>query len=328
MTAKRALITGITGQDGAYLSRFLLGKGYEVHGTTRSLQTSHMWRLEELGIADKVQIHEMDLREEKAIIGVLDAVQPAEIYNLAAWSFVASSWEKPVMTADINALGTLRLLESVRRLCPEARFYQASTSEMYGGSHEGHVQDETTPLHPRSPYAISKLFAHWATINERESFGLFACCGILFNHESPLRGLEFVTRKISDGVAKIKLGLADSIALGNLDAKRDWGFAGDYVEVMWRMLQQKTPDEFVISTGVTHSVRDFLTLAFREAGIEDWQPYVHTDPKYLRPVELEELSGRNDKAKTILGWEPKVSFEELVSMMVKRDLERLSQKRA
>ncbi len=326
MTAKRALITGITGQDGAYLSRFLLGKGYDVHGTSRTLHSMNSWRLEELGIADKVHIHEMGMREEKAIVGVLNAVQPAEIYNLAAWSFVASSWEKPVMTADINALGTLRLLESVRRLCPEARFYQASTSEMYGGSHKGHVQDETTPLHPRSPYAISKLFAHWATINERESFGLFACCGILFNHESPLRGLEFVTRKISDGVAKIKLGLADSIALGNLDAKRDWGFAGDYVEVMWRMLQQQTPDEFVISTGVTHSVRDFLSLAFGEVGIADWQLYVHTDPKYLRPVELEELSGRNDKAKTILGWEPKVSFEELVSMMVQRDVERLSKK--
>lgn len=325
MTAKRALITGITGQDGAYLSRFLIGKGYEVHGTTRSLREMNPWRLHELTVEKYVQIHEMDLCEKERIEAVLRDVQPSEIYNLAAWSFVASSWEKPVLTADINALGTLRLLEAVRQSCPHARFYQASTSEMYGNSHHAGVQNENTPLHPRSPYAISKLFAHWTTVNERESFGLFACCGILFNHESPLRGLEFVTRKISDSVARIKLGMADSLALGNLDAKRDWGFAGDYVEVMWRMLQQQTPEEFVISTGVTHSVRDFLTLAFQEIGINDWHPYVRTDPRYLRPVEVEELSGSNDKAKTMLGWEPKVNFAELVSMMVRRDLERLSQ---
>lgn len=325
MPAKTALITGITGQDGAYLSDFLLKKSYEVHGTSHDPTDAKLWRLRELGIVDKVKIHPMDMIDEKSINAVVKKLKPAEVYNLAARSFVAQSWKEPVQTADTNALGTLRMLEAIRHHSPESKFYQASTSEMYGECRIEHGPDENAPLHPKSPYAVSKLFSHWMTINYRESYKLFACCGILFSHDSPLRGLEFVTRKISDGVARIKLGLAESISLGNLDSKRDWGFAGDYIEVMWLMLQQAKPQEFVISTGKTYSVRDFLTLAFKEIGVDDFEPYVKIDPAFIRPVELGELSGRNEKAKKMLGWEPKVSFEELVAMMVSRDLERLSQ---
>ncbi|NOS67644.1 MAG: GDP-mannose 4,6-dehydratase [Candidatus Peribacteraceae bacterium] len=321
---KRVLITGITGQDGAYLSEFLLNKGYEVHGSAHDLSADKLWRLDELGVREKIALRDVDMTDEASVNALVKSVQPDEIYNLASRSFVAASWNAPLPTADVNALGTLRLLQAMRELCPTAKFYQASTSEMYGSGNQQHRQDEDTPLHPKSPYAVSKLFAHWMTINYRESFGLFACCGILFNHESPLRGLDFVTRKISNGVARIHLGLSDHISLGNMDAKRDWGFAGDYVEVMWRMLQQPVAEEFVISTGKTHSVRDFLAFAFREVGIEDWTKYVKSDPKYLRPVELQELSGKNDKAKRVLGWEPRVSFEELVTMMVRRDIERLT----
>lgn len=324
MSAKKALITGVTGQDGAYLAELLLKKGYEVHGTSHEFSKDKSWRLAELKIADRVKLHPMDMADEKSVDAVIKETMPSEIYNLAARSFVALSWKEPIPTADVNALGTLRILEAVRHHCPTARFYQASTSEMYGESRDEMHPDENTTLHPKSPYAVSKLFSHWATINYRESFKLFACCGILFSHESPLRGLEFVTRKITDGVARIKLGLADLISLGNLEGKRDWGFAGDYVEVMWLMLQQDTAQEFVISTGKTHSVRDFLSVAFNEVGIKDWEPYVKKDPKYFRPVELGELTGRSDKAKKVLGWEPKVSFEKLVAMMVRRDLERLS----
>ncbi len=324
VSPKRALITGITGQDGAYLSQFLLKKGYQVHGATHDISPERLWRLQELSVVDNVELSTVEMTDEESVYTLVKKTQPDEIYNLASRSFVAASWQEPLPTADVNALGTLRMLQALRLHAPQAKFYQASTSEMYGSSHQEHRQDENTPLHPKSPYAISKLFAHWATINYRESFGLFACCGILFNHESPLRGLEFVTRKISDGVARIHLGLSDSITLGNLDAKRDWGFAGDYVEVMWLMLQQEKAEEFVVSTGETHSVRDFLTLAFREVGIDDWSKYVKSDPRYMRPVELQELSGKNDKAKRVLHWEPKVSFQELVQMMVKRDLERLS----
>ncbi len=263
---------------------------------------------------------------------LLKALRPAEVYNLAAQSFVGTSWQQPVLTTEVNTLGTLHLLNAVKLYAPEAKFYQASTSEMYGnastalstGSNIEYAQDETTPLHPRSPYAISKLAAHWLTINYRESYGLFSCSGILFNHESPLRGIEFVTRKITDGVARIKLGLSKTIALGNIDARRDWGFAGDYVIAMWLMLQQSSPDDFVISTGENHSVRDFLDAAFHEIGISDWTPYVTEDPAMLRPAELHELCGKSDKAKKKLGWVPKVNFRELVKMMVEADLRRLS----
>lgn len=321
---KKALITGITGQDGAYLAQFLVRKDYDVHGIARRLTDEHCWRLTELGIRDAVHLTSEDMGNEESLATLLQTVQPDEIYNLAAQSFVGMSWQKPILTAEINAMGTLRMLEAFRHHCPQSRFYQASTSEMFGDSNGETFQDESTPLHPRSPYAISKLFAHWATINYRESFGMFACSGILFNHESPLRGIEFVTRKITDGVARIKLKLSDSISLGNLDAKRDWGFAGDYVEAMWLMLQQEKASEFILSTGVTHSVRDFLSCAFREVGIQDWEPYVKIDERFKRPSEVQELCGSSSKAKKILGWEPKVSFEELVRMMVKRDLERLS----
>lgn len=324
MAGQRALITGITGQDGAYLSRLLLEKGYEVYGMVRRLSTPNTWRLEELGVRDDVCVVEGDMSDSHSLNALVRSIRPLEVYNLAAQSFVGTSWQQPVLTMEANALGTLHLLNAVKHISPETRFYQASTSEMYGNSSIGNMQDETTPLHPCSPYAISKLAAHWLTINYRESYGLFACSGILFNHESPLRGIEFVTRKITDGVARIKLGLADHISLGNLEARRDWGFAGDYVEAMWLMLRQEKPDDFVISTGSNRSVRDFLSAAFREAGIADWTPYVKQDQRFMRPAEVHELLGRSDKAKRVLGWEPKVNFEELVKMMVEADLRRLS----
>jgi len=322
--SKKVLITGITGQDGAYLSQLLLGKGYEIHGLVRRLSTPNYWRLEELGIREKVKIVEGDITDEHSLSSLVKTIQPDEVYNLAAQSFVGTSWQQPILTTQVNTMGTLHLLNAVKLYCPKAKVYQASTSEMYGNSHINNTQDEVTPLHPRSPYAISKLAAHWLTINYRESFGMFACSGILFNHESPLRGIEFVTRKISDGVARIKLGLQNTISLGNLDARRDWGFAGDYVEAMWLMLQQNTPDDYVISTGENHSVRDFLDAAFREIGITDWIPYVQTDPAMIRPAELLELCGKSDKAKKTLGWSPKVHFTALVKMMVEADLRRLS----
>jgi GDPmannose 4,6-dehydratase len=321
---KKAIITGINGQDGAYLAQFLLSKDYEVFGLFRKHGTQNMWRLDELQIRDQVRLVDGDMADDRSLQETLKSIQPAEIYNLAAQSFVGISWQKPIETADINAMGTLRLLNAMKQHSPESRFYQASTSEMYGNSQPKSLLDESTPLHPRSPYAISKLFAHWMTINYRESFSLYACSGILFNHESPLRGIEFVTRKISDGVARIKLGLADHIALGNLDAKRDWGFAGDYVQAMWLMLQQEKPRDFVLSTGRTHSIRDFLDIAFQEVGIADWTPYVRQDPRYMRPNEVDELCGSSEQARKQLGWSPTVSFEELVKMMVTRDLERLS----
>lgn len=292
----------------------------------RRLSSPNYWRLEELGVRDKINICDGDLLDEHSLNHLVKVIRPDEIYNLAAQSFVGTSWQQPLLTADINAMGTIRLLNAIKLHCPNAKFYQASTSEMYGNSHIDNIQDEETPLHPRSPYAISKLFSHWITINYRESYSLFACSGILFNHESPLRGIEFVTRKITDGVAKIHLGLSDSIALGNLDAKRDWGFAGDYVEAMWLMLQQEKPDDFVISTGTNHSVRDFLDAAFAEVGISDWTPYVRQDPQFMRPAELHELLGRSEKAKNKLGWEPKVTFPALVKMMVEADLKRHASK--
>lgn len=320
----KVLITGITGQDGAYLAKFLLDKGYKVFGVVRRLSTPNFWRLEEFGIKDQIEYIDGDLMDQESLNNAVRISQPDEVYNLAAQSFVATSWKQPVLTAEIDAIGVIRILNAMKDFAPKAKFYQASSSEMYGNSKGHEVKDEDTPLHPASPYAISKLFAHWIAVNYKDSYGMFVCCGILFNHESPLRGIEFVTRKISDGVARIKLGLVDKLYLGNLEAKRDWGFAGDYVEAMWLMLQQEKPDNYVISTGETHSVRDFCRGAFQVVGISDWEKYVISDERYIRPSELNVLKGGSDKARKILGWEPKVRFEELVKMMVEADLKRLS----
>lgn len=322
--AKKALITGVTGQDGAYLAKFLLGKDYEVYGLVRRTVNRDFSNLEYLGVADKVECLDGDLTDEASLINAVKRIYPDEIYNLAAQSFVGTSWDQPVVTCEINAMGVLKLLNAVKMGCPTAKFYQASTSEMFGNIHKDGIQDETTPFHPRSPYAISKLFSYWITVNYRESNNMFCSNGILFNHESPIRGKEFVSRKITDAVARIKLGLAKEVRLGNLESKRDWGFAGDYAEAMWLMLQQEKADDFIISTGETYSVKDFLDSAFSYAGINDWRPYVKIDPLYKRPVELLTLQGKNDKAKKVLGWQPKVSFRELVEMMVEADLKRLS----
>ena len=320
---KKALITGLTGQDGAYLADFLLKKGYKVYGLVRRLSTPNFWRLDELGITDKIEFLDGDLLDQQSLNHAVKDSEPDEVYNLAAQSFVATSWKQTILTSEVNAIGVIRILNAVKDFAPNARFYQASSSEMYGNNGGEDVKDENTSLHPTSPYAISKLFGHWMAVNYKDSYGMFVCSGILFNHESPLRGIEFVTRKISDGVARIKLGLADKLKLGNLDAKRDWGFAGDYVEAMWMMLQQDEPDNFVISTGENHSVRDFCKEAFKVVGIDDWEKYVEQDPRYMRPSELHVLQGGNDKAKTVLGWKAKVGFDELVKMMVEADLNRL-----
>lgn len=324
--SKSALITGITGQDGAYLAKLLLSKGYKVYGLVRRLSTPNMWRLKYLGVENSVELIDGDLTDQQSLADAVKMARPDEVYNLAAQSFVGTSWAQPVLTGEVDGLGVVRLLNAVRDFAPGARFYQASTSEMYGNSHMDGKQDEKTPLHPRSPYAIAKLYGHWMTINYRESYGMFNCCGILFNHESPLRGIEFVTRKITDGVMRIKLGLADRLVLGNLDSKRDWGFAGDYVEAMWLMLQQDHPDDYVVSTGENHSVREFCKAAFAACGIDEWEGYVETDAKFVRPAELHELCGVCSKATEKLGWKPKVHFNELVKMMVTEDLRRLSAK--
>ncbi len=323
---KIALVTGITGQDGAYLSKLLLEKDYDVYGIMRRTINRSFENLETLGIYDQVNFIDGDLTDECSLINAIKTLRPHEVYNLAAQSFVGVSWDVPILTAEVNAIGTLKLLNTIRYIHPTARFYQASTSEMFGNSHENGLQTEETPFHPRSPYAIAKLYAHWITINHRESFGMYAVSGILFNHESPLRGREFVTRKITEGVARIKLGIGTEIRLGNLDAKRDWGFAGDYVEAMWRMLQQAEPEDFLISTGETHTVREFLDLAFAHVGIPDWNPYVKVDPQFMRPADVFALHGHSGKAKEKLGWEPKVHFEELVKMMVDADMKRLAKK--
>lgn len=325
MTVKRALITGVTGQDGAYLSQFLLSKGYEVHGLLRRSASADVVnsRLTWLGIADQVILHDGNLTDLSGLIRTLTEIRPDEIYNLAAQSFVKSSWQQPLLTGTVTGLGAGNMLEAVRLVCPEARFYQASSSEMYGLIQEP-VQSETTPFYPRSPYAVAKLYAHWMTVNYRESFGLHASSGILFNHESPLRGIEFVTRKITDGVARIKLGLRDELALGNLDAKRDWGHARDYVKAMWLMLQQDKPDDYVIATGRTVSVRVFCELAFAHVGLK-MEDHVAIDPRYLRPAEVEVLLGNPAKAKKALGWEAETNLEQLVIEMVDADLARLKQ---
>jgi GDPmannose 4,6-dehydratase len=318
--AKTALITGITGQDGSYLAELLLDKGYEVHGMVRRASTENFERIEHL--TQKISLVQADLLDPSSLVEALEEAQPEEVYNLGAQSFVPTSWRQPVLTAEFTGVGVTRLLEAIRRVNPDIRFYQASSSEMFGKVREV-PQSETTPFYPRSPYGVAKAYGHFITVNYRESYGLFAVSGILFNHESPRRGLEFVTRKVADGVARIKLGLADELRLGNLDAKRDWGFAGDYVEAMWLMLQQDEPDDYVIATGEEHSVQEFADIAFGRAGLDPKQ-YVKTDPEFLRPAEVDHLVGNAAKAREQLGWQPRVSFNELVEMMVDADLERLT----
>jgi len=316
---KTALITGITGQDGSYLAELLLEQGYRVIGMTRRTSTEVHERIEHL--VDRVEIVSGDLLDQSSIGTIVAEFRPCEIYNLAAQSFVPASFTQPVLTGEFTALGVTRVLEAVRVIDPTIRFYQASSSEMFGKV-QAVPQNETTSFYPRSPYGVAKLYGHWITVNYRESYDLFACSGILFNHESPRRGKEFVTRKISDGVARIKLGLADQLRLGNLDAQRDWGFAGDYVRAMWLMLQQDRPDDYVIATGRTHAVRDFVRLAFAAVDL-DWERYVVVDPRYYRPAEVDLLVGDPAKARTMLGWVPAVSFEQLVDQMVRADLDRL-----
>ena len=318
--AKRALITGITGQDGSYLAELLLEKGYEVFGVVRRLSAPNDWRIEHL--RNRVTLCPGDLLDQLSIIRLIEKHQPDEFYNLAAMSFVPASWDTPLLTGEFNSQGVTRILDAVRTVNPKVRFYQASSSEMFGKVREI-PQTEETPFYPRSPYGVSKVFGHYITVNYRESYDLFAVSGILFNHESPRRGLEFVTRKVTDGAARIKLGIADSLALGNLDAQRDWGFAGDYVNAMWLMLQQSKPDDFVIATGVSHSVRELVDIAFARVGL-NWQKYVRTDPKFLRPAEVDHLIGNPEKARRILGWQQKVQFKQLVEMMVDADMARLS----
>ena len=320
MAARRALITGITGQDGSYLAELLLEKGYDVTGVVRRSSAPNLWRIEHL--LDRITLRPGDLLDQQSLMRIIQDVRPDEIYNLAAMSFVPASWDQPLLTGEYNSMGVTRLLEAVRQVDLDVRIYQASSSEMFGRVREV-PQTELTPFYPRSPYGVSKVFGHYITVNYRESYGLFAVSGILFNHESPRRGLEFVTRKVSDGVARIKLGLADRLALGNLDAQRDWGYAGDYVRAMWLMLQQDTADDYVIATGVSHSVRELVEIAFGHAGL-DWRRFVHTDPSLLRPAEVDHLVGDASRAKSALGWHPAVSFEQLVRMMVDADLARLT----
>jgi GDPmannose 4,6-dehydratase len=318
MSRTTALITGITGQDGSYLADFLLEKGYQVVGMVRRSSTENFERIEHL--RGRVEICQADLLDQLSLINLLRRVRPREVYNLASMSFVPTSWEQPVLTGEFTALGVTRVLEAVRLVDREIRFYQASSSEMFGKAQEV-PQTERTPFYPRSPYGVAKLYGHWITVNYRESYGLFACSGILFNHESPRRGKEFVTRKVTDGVARIKAGLAQQLPLGNLEARRDWGFAGDYVEAMWLMLQQPQPDDYVIATGETHAVRELCEIAFEHAGLR-WQDHVFVDPKLVRPAEVDLLLGDAAKAKRVLGWQPRVSFRQLVEMMVDTDLAR------
>jgi GDPmannose 4,6-dehydratase len=318
---RRALITGITGQDGSYLAELLLAKGYAVYGMVRRASHFNDTRIRHL-LSD-IEIIDADLLDQLSLITALRRSHADEVYNLAAMSFVGTSFQQPVATGEYTALSVARMLEAVRLADWPIRFYQASSSEMFGKV-QAVPQNEQTPFYPRSPYAVAKLYGHWMTVNVRESYGLFACSGILHNHESPRRGLEFVTRKISDGVARIKLGLQDKLLLGNLDAQRDWGFAGDYVEAMWLMLQQDEPDDYVIATGQTHSVRDFVTAAFASAGFDDWERHVAIDPQLFRPAEVDQLIGDASKAKRKLGWQPRVTFKELVEMMVRADLERVA----
>jgi GDPmannose 4,6-dehydratase len=318
---RRALITGITGQDGSYLAELLLGKGYEVIGMVRRSSTVNFGRIEQ--IQDQVTLVQGDLLDQTSLIDIMREHQPDEIYNLAAQSFVPISWKQPVLTGEFTALGVTRMLEAMRATVPGARFYQASSSEMFGKVHEV-PQNERTPFYPRSPYGVAKVYGHWITVNYRESYSLFACSGILFNHESPRRGLEFVTRKVCHGAVQIKLGLAHELQLGNLEARRDWGFAGDYVEAMWRMLQQESPDDYVVGTGETHSVRELCQTAFGYLDL-DWQKHVTVDPKLIRPAEVDLLVSDPRKVREKLGWQPTMSFEGLIRMMVDADIARLKQ---
>jgi len=319
--SKSALITGITGQDGAYLAKLLLEKGYQVHGMHRRTSTDSLERLAD--IADQIQLHHGDLLDELSVLRLLEKTEATEVYNLAAQSFVPISWEEPVHTGDVTALGVTRLLEAIRQVNPQIKMYQASSSEMFGKVQET-PQTEKTPFWPRSPYGVAKVYGYWITVNYRESYDMFACNGILFNHESPLRGKEFVTRKITDAVARIKLGVQTQLGLGNLDAYRDWGFAGDYVNAMWLMLQQETADDYVISTGEQHSVREFCDIAFASVGLKT-KDHVVTDPQFFRPAEVNTLLGDSSKAQSKLGWQRKIDFQQLITMMVEADLQRVAQ---
>jgi GDPmannose 4,6-dehydratase len=321
---RKALITGITGQDGSYLAEFLLQKGYEVHGMVRRASTENFERIGRLH--GRITIHQADLLDQLSIVTIIQDVRPHEVYNFAAQSFVPISWSQPLLTGEFTALGVTRMLEAVRLVDPAIRFYQASSSEMFGNVKQ-EPQNEQTPFWPRSPYGVAKVYGHWITVNYRESYNIFACSGILFNHESPLRGKEFVSRKVSDAVARIALGVQDKLALGNLEAMRDWGFAGDYIEAVWLMLQQERPDDFVVATGAKHSVRDLVELAFHHVGL-DWRDHVIHDPRFFRPAEINTLRGDASKARQILGWEPKVSFAELIRMMVDADMDRVRREMA
>ncbi len=316
---RRALITGITGQDGAYLAEFLLGQGYEVHGMVRRSSTESFERI--APFRERLILHQADLLDQLSIITLIREVRPQEVYNLAAQSFVPTSWLQPLLTGEFTALGVTRVLEAVRLVDPAIRFYQASSSEMFGKVRQ-EPQNEQTPFWPRSPYGVAKVYGHWITVNYRESYDIFACSGIQFNHESPLRGKEFVSRKVTDAVARIKLGVQQKLRLGNLDAMRDWGFAGDYVKAMWMMLQQEKPDDYVVATGEKHSVRQLVELAFGHVDL-DWQEHVEVDPKLMRPAEINTLRGDASKARNVLGWQPEITFPELVRMMVEADLERV-----
>ncbi len=319
---KKALVTGILGQDGPYLAKLLLDKGYKVYGLMRRYSNPSFENIDYLGITKKIDFVEGDMTDESSLLHLIKTFAPDEVYNLAAQSFVGNSWNQAKLTTEINALGVLYMLNAIKLFSPTTRFYQASTSEMFGLGSDGGYQDENTNFHPRSPYGISKVYAYWMTVNFRESYGLYTCNGILFNHESPLRGIQFVTRKITDGVAQIKLGKADKLSLGNLDAKRDWGFAGDYVEAMHLMLQADKPDDYVVGTGENHSVKEFVIEAFKAVGIDDWEKYITIDARFKRPAEVPDLKARATKINKALGWKPKVTFGELVKMMVEADLKR------
>lgn len=321
---KTVLITGILGQDGPYLAKLLLEKGYKVYGMIRRYTNPNFDNTDYLGVTDEIEFISGDMTDEASLINVIKTIRPDEVYNFAAQSFVGISWDQAKLTIEVNALGVLHLLNAIKFFTPKTKFYQASSSEMFGRSHKNGIQAEDTPFHPRSPYAISKLCAYWITVNFRESYGMYTVNGILFNHESPIRGIEFVTKKISDGVVRIKLGLADEIRLGNLDIKRDWGFAGDYMKAVWLMLQQKKPDDYIICTGEMHSIKEFLDIAFNHVGIKNWQKYIRIDPQFKRPADVSYLLGKADKSKRVLKWKPRVKFEELVKMMVDADLKRLS----
>ena len=320
---KVAFVTGMTGQDGPYLARHLLEHDYKVYGLVKRYSNPNLDNIKYLGIENDIELVTGDVTDDCSMNHLIKTIKPTEFYNLAAQSFVGSSWDLNKVTSEINAIGPLNILNAIKLNSPETRFYQASTSEMFGNSNGG-LQNETTPFHPRSPYGVAKLYAYWITVNFRESYSLHASNGILFNHESPIRGKEFVTRKITDGVAKIKLGLSDSIVLGNLDSKRDWGYAGDFVEAMWLMLQQNDPDDYVIATGKQHSIRDVLSIAFDEVGIEKWEGYLETDPRFNRPAELHSLCGDMSKAQTKLNWRPKTSFEDMIRTMIREDIKRYS----